>query len=825
MGPSGDSHPSSPSHLIPNPNLHTTRWIQEQRDLIQQKPSNYRRLNIPESSTSLSSLIPERDVPSSSSSTTAMGLQHRPSTGQGHFSPYNIPTPPLITTPEPKIPDLPHFGGGRLGSSSKLSEVEFAKYFPHGEQLTSDSSCPGSQMAYRDVSSLSGHQSGSSQAYPSYNMEKLSMEVEYHTQRSMAGLPVTSYLDHLTRKGEKQRFGSLGGGLHASELQEYEADEIDLLKQRMKLLFYEKQKEKDDLKQQQQQQQQLQQQESEMSMEQLEKPESTCSTGVKHLMEPSKSIEEDDDTSIFMDPEKFLHITKLRQDLASLRKLISEQRKRCREIHIAKDKEEMGLKQAESRFKAQSSRQFSNYMRPEDEAWWQRDQKRRIKEWDRIQVEKKEHLQRIELDEREAKAKLKAYEQHASEIKKQLQACEAQTKNSLDVGSSRHYNSTRAGQDLAESGDWVDPLRPLRVQSIDSITTGSSWISNENPDLSKDRVSLGSEANITGIGDASDVGHPSRTSPSGSHSNSSSPSLVASRWSSSGKLDPQDGPEVAASIRNPELSQNARLPWKSSTNMEQEERLRLLREDHVPSYDNIPTKSVPDRSQHLKHFQKEGQKTRDVADSSLHNFDKHSSKPSSYYSPYRSFKPLPEPFLDGSLSSSTPDVIPAVFQAQAKPFNSHSRQSLSTTGMPHHQAKAFSNRTDHADPEPSSLAYKYPVDSHPTLDQYPTNVRQGSHDIARSHSREGLLDVPEKLPATTSPSAYPSSRSGSRQSYLPVNTRRIPKPGPLASHKYSKERKKTVSVEEKSRLMHKDKYPTTGVPYPSRPVHRQQTEL
>ena len=723
--------------------------------------------------------------------------------------------------------DLPQYGGGLPSSSSKLSEVEFAKYFPHGEQLTSDSSCPGSQMAYRDISSLSGQQSGSSQAYPSYNMEKLSMEVEYHTQRSMAGLPVTSYLEHLTRKGDKQKFGSLGGGLHASELQEFEADEIDLLKQRMKLLFYEKQKEKEDLKHQQQQQQ-----ENEMSVEQLEKPESSTTT--KHLMEPSKSIEEDDDSSIFMDPEKFLHITKLRQDLASLRKLISEQRKRCREIHITKDKEEKSLKQAETRFKAQSSRQFSSYMRPDDEAWWQRDQKRRIKEWDRIQVDKKEHLQRIELDEREAKAKLKAYEQHASEIKKQLQACEAQTKNSLDVGSGRHYSSTRPGQELGESGDWVDPLHPLHVQSIDSITTGSSWISSENPDLAKDKVSLGSEANIAAIGEVSDVGHPSRTSPSGSHSNSSSPSLVASRWSSSGKLDPQEGPEVTASMRNPELSQNARLPWKVSNNSEQEERLRLLKEEHMHSYDNLPTKLIQERSQHLKQLKKEVQKTRDASDSSLHNFDKHSSKPlyrshhpdsSMNYTPYKSFKPLPEPLLDGSLSSATPDVIPAVFQAQAKPFNSHSRQSLPTTGVPHHQTKVFPNRTDHTELDPSSLAYPYPVELHPTLDQYSANIRQGSHDISRSHSREGLLDVPEKLSASTSSSAYPSSRGGSRQSYLPVNTRRIAKPVPFASHKYSKERRKPVSAEEKSRLMHKDKYPPAGVAYTSRPVHRQQTEL
>ena len=457
-----------------------------------------------------------------------------------HYGNYSPGTPPVQDLPEErergkdytKFQTLESSSPKLDSSSAGLSETDLSKYFAHSDQLTSDSSFyqGGSQLPYKDVNSVSGQPLGtqSLQSFgPSYHMDKLRMQVACHTQLTPGGeLPVVTLLEQLeVRRGKGE-----AGGLHPSELKQLDMDEIGLLKQRMKLLFYEQEKARKE-------------RETAAQVEGGQLPgkvghRSAWKTEMGELVEEVKAMEDDEEKveeeeeESMVDPDKFLQLTKLRSNLESLRKLISDQKKRCREIHFAREREEQSLRQAEAKFRAQNSRQFMPFVRPEDEARWQRDQRRRLKEWERIQLEKTRRLQQIDIEEHHARSKQKAYEQHYSEIKKQLQALETSVSPSLSrPRAGKHHvlgmTPKLPSHELPER-DWMGSAQPPRVMSTDSVNTSSTWFGTSNQNAGKGIPdSYGSESNIAVMGGDTSSTSNLLLSPSGRHSDASSPTTPA----------------------------------------------------------------------------------------------------------------------------------------------------------------------------------------------------------------------------------------------------------------------------------------------------------
>ena len=714
---------------------HIERWLQDQREIAhQQKPSGYHRISPPpKPSSSLSSLVvPEREEPSlpmpsssfnqklhnapqherylmtthhgSDVSDSRRGLHSKSS--YGNFNVINSAS---------KVVDPTY------SSTSSMSGIGFPKYPSPLDQLTSDSSITGnSQSRFKDIpSSLSCQPSDpdlNSQSYPSLMVEKLSMEVGYHTQMSSTGLSVSSVLDQLSRKGKK-------GELQRSELAELEVDEIQLEKQRMQLLFYQQEKERQD-------------QEAKVPL--VDRPLSGNSSLMWSAKDGTETKSLNDE---IMDPEKLLQVTKLKQELESLRRLISDQKKRCRELHFTKEREEQSLVNAEARFKSQNSRHLMPFMRPEDENKWHRDQKRRLKEWESFQSNKKDELHQLEVKECEAKTRLKALEQHASEIKKQLQACEGSAK-SHDLGSIHKI------QDLPEK-EWNESMgRPLRVVSTESITTGSSWISNEN--ISKDTISIGSESNIPSSVDFHVGG--AQNSPLGCRSDSSSPGPpFSTNWYH--RTDLHGSAELPTLMRNPELIHNVKNPISrgSSSAYEQEERVRMLKEEHLSSLDSIPSRTAEEKALQLRQLKREARRQQESPNHQLETVESYYPLHASRQWPHQPTSPshflplkstgsgLDISTMDSSLSSSTPDVVPQILAPPIRSI-SHSRQSSGGSGVGHDTQSYTKSRQHELGSRPqSSGSFVEPQHSrfHPG---YISHDYSTSVPLMRPQSRDGILE-------------------------------------------------------------------------------------
>lgn len=744
-----------PHVISPVPQIPTlmSKWLQEQREINQQKPSGYQRISVPHNiATSLSSLVPEREepalptLPSELMSDSSINHYHvtTPSGTDISDNQRNIRAPYSKLTLPSKQDDTSHLRS-RTDFTS-FNETGFAKYHSNDPLSPDLSLANSSQTPYKDVSSLSGHQSDldTSQAYPSLAREKLSMEVGYHTQLSSTGLSVSSVLDQLSRKGKKGDHG-----LQVSELQSLEVDEIQLEKQRMQLLFYRQQKEK--------------------------KEQELSSTLVEHQMPQQENVsmkwstkEQEDEDELLMNPEKLLLIARVKQELDSVRRLMNDQRKRCRELQFAKEREEQSLSEAETRFKPQN-RHFMPFMRPEDESRWQRDQKRKLKEWERLCSEKKEELHQIEVKEMQAKARLRALEQHASDLKKQLLICESKQVPSREV----------------PEKDWTERSRPLRVMSTDSITTGSSWLSNEN--ISKDTISIGSEYNIADY-------HVSgtRSPPLGCHSDSSSPGPFSTRWPP--RLPELHGStEIPTLMHNPDIAHNIKRAEysevrESSMSHEQEERLRVLKEEHnhhLSSLESIPSRSAKDKAIQLHQLKKEVHYLHDIPDYQTTDLSLRQS--SSAHSPMRpSVGSGGYDSRESSLSSSTPDVVPLMFTLPTK--------------VPHQQVTASSF----------------------TIDSLPNYQNTFQQSLLRSRSRDEISELRKQ----DEPLLDESLSGGHRYQLLDQDraNRKVPKTG--GPHSYSRGRPEPPSNEERGRLYREKGSATSQNSLPgSSYVQRQQTEL
>ena len=686
----------------------------------------------------MSSLIPEQDESAERTVahyrvTTPSGSDVSDNQSTAIRGPYSkIMTPTSSKQPLSVLP----------GHQSR-SRSDFMSGFNDGSYTDDLSNTSHSQTPFKDMlsNSLSGQTSevDNSQSYPSLAREKLSMEVGYHTQLSSTGLSVSSVLDHLPKKGKK---GGIG-----LQLQGLEVDEIELEKQRMQLLFYRQQKERKD---------------------QLD-PSTTAvddsQQGATDAWPPSSEQQYDgkgqgDEEDLLVEPEKLLQVAKIKQDLEYVRKMINDQRKRCRELQFAKERGEQSLNQAELRFKSQN-RHFMPFMRPEDEMRWQRDQKRKLKEWERFSAEKKNELHHIEVKEIEAKTRLRALEQHASDLKKQLATCETQM----------------SSRDIPER-DWgnrgSNNIRPIRVTSTESITTGSSWVSSEN--IPRDTTSIGSDIPEFQFGSII------RGSSLDCHSDSSSPKPFQPQW------HPRH-PEFHGSCESPTLMHNSDVAFnvktpKARVSSEQEERVRLLKEEHthhLSSLENIPSRSAKDKEIQVHHLKQEVRRLQDTpvyTGGGLGGYDSRES----------------------SLSSSTPDVVPVMY---APPLTARLLSS--------------DNKSDHHRPSSSSSIPNY---SRPSF-------QSQQQSLLKSRSRDELSrDIPERQQQQQSIEQHSGLLGGGdmqqRYQYPEQDSRsnrKVPKSG--GPHSYSRGRPEPPSSDDRS-----SRGRLSGTPQlTTRYVQRQQTEL
>ena len=724
----------SPSHLPSgssgNPQL--ARWIHEQQHLVQQKSLNYHKSGshtpYTESTPSISSHIPEREIPS----------HHLHQTLQNQFSSrpyasYQPDTPPeqdnpsgRHKTPERgKLQAIESLSPKLDVTSTGLDETDLSKYFAASDQMTSDGSYQdASQLPYNN--SLSAQPSGtqSTQSFgPSYHMDKLSMQVACHTQLTPGGeIPVVSVLEHLNGRKGKGEIGTL----HPSELKQLDMDDIGLLKQRMQLLFYEQKKKKEE--------RHMQEDGAEMSHVEVQGNRQGWKAGLgessndfpsKDNMDEAKKEDLSEDSSDLVDPDKLLQITKLRNDLDSLYKLISDQKRRCREIHFAREREEQSLRQAELKFRTQSSQQFMHFVRPEDETRWQRDQRRRLKEWERINLEKTRHLQQIDIDEHHARSKQKALEQHYSEIKRQLHTLEASVSPSCVRLQGEKVHATGLASKMHDypERDWMGG-RSSRVMSTDSINTSSSWMSADNHKALMD--TYGSESNIASMSSVDSSSAAMLHSPVGLRSETSSPSVLGdspSYW-----LPPRD----QTGHPSPEYGR-------------QESRLHALREEHQHHKMNssgMSSRSSEEKNAHLFKLKMEVQRVREQAKLQYHSPVQLKPSPSPLLPPsnasYHSYRREPDTFLypstpESSRPSSTPDIIPGSFTGslankQSNQHPTHGLQKSLSSVIPSHaeQLELEHSRSS------SNLHQQQAFGHAPNL--YPTNhaaynTRHPSHQV------------------------------------------------------------------------------------------------
>ena len=217
------------------------------------------------------------------------------------------------------------------------------------------------------------------------HLDRLSMDVMMHTQ--LSGASTQGGITSLIPKAKNVKATDGKPHLDRSDLKELDVDEIDLEKQRIRLMFYEQQK---------------QENKSGKPVEEV-----SC-----HRSEPLDLEPLEDE-----DKEEHLSIEQMKQELESLDLIVSDQKRRYREIKMAREREEQSLKQAEKDLFTEIS--------PNDQHQWHVEQKRRLREREKLKSEQNERLKHLQNDEHKAKSRLKAIEAQTAVIRQQLQRAEA----------------------------------------------------------------------------------------------------------------------------------------------------------------------------------------------------------------------------------------------------------------------------------------------------------------------------------------------------------------------------------------------------------------
>ena len=422
LSPSQLSDPRFPPHT--NPQM--AKWIREQNALHQsEKGSEVEAFG----STSSISNIAERDIRAGSPVPSFATSSSRPTRGSLERHLYRTGSPPVRDSSGP-----PSRQNDRHSPFDMLESYEghtmsdtgskFSDYSIEPEYNMPPKSAPPTNLhhrpSYKDAfnASISSQPMANSltpfsqQHNPSQqaHLDKLSMDVMYHTQLSGASLSgISSIVPRLQQsKGDRPYLGKV-------HLKELDGDEIDMEKQRIKLMFYEKQN-RDRV---------LQEQEGTTS------PKQGSSSGGSRTGYPSSPITrdfqsppnlKDEAAKAFLDEEDTSpNTTHLLQELETLEQLAVEQRRRYKEFRFARERESLNLKQAEVRFQEQELLgPGSLSMNPVHQERWQKEQKKRLRSLERFRAEQKDKMQKIEAEEHRAKSKLKALEANILTLRQQL---------------------------------------------------------------------------------------------------------------------------------------------------------------------------------------------------------------------------------------------------------------------------------------------------------------------------------------------------------------------------------------------------------------------
>ena len=424
-------------------------------------------------------------------------------------------------------------------SASKFSDYSAE---PEYNVPPPQSAPPVSTISYKDAfntsNSLCSQQMSSSLTPygPSQQMDKLSTDVMYHTPQSGASLSgISSIMPRLLQgRGGKPYLGRV-------HLKELDGDEIDLEKQRIKLMFYEKKNEERVLREEEEISSQAQDAPSPATSRKVypSSPPGPPPVSTAHKFEIPTSLEEGHGNgfSAFSDPEVPLpDPKKLLEDLETLEHMASEQRRRCKELSVAREKENLDLKRAEVEFKEQElldpgpgTGGTSVSMAQQER--WQKEHKKRLRHLERYRLAQRDKMRRMDADERHATAKLEAYEYQIYEIRQQLEAIGNHRSSSVAIveshlqsygrPSERSFSRTTSGCSTSFPGDMqaredkifqtiseVDEAKPerewpqqdhqktnpARFVSTESINSSSVVGTTEVPEFSREIVNTISES-------------------------------------------------------------------------------------------------------------------------------------------------------------------------------------------------------------------------------------------------------------------------------------------------------------------------------------------
>ena len=488
-----ESHLTSSQHTDPRFPPHTNpqfaKWIMEQNALHQSEKGS--EIDALESTLSVSN-IPERDLGAGSPVPSYTTTSSRPTRGSFDQHTYRTGSPPVRDTVGP-----PSRQNDRHSPFDLLESFEAHTMSDNGSKMSDYSADPDYNMppksapptsmhhpSYRDAyngslssqAMLNSLTPYSQQQQPSQqaHLDKLSMDVMYHTQLSGASLSgISSVVSRLQRmKGNEPYLGRV-------HLKELDGDEIDMEKQRIKLMFYEKQN----------QERTLQEQGRTVSPQ----PDIATSATSRKVY-PSSPIARDyhsppnlKEGATNAAPVEKTHSpgkAKILRELETLEHMVLEQKRKYKEYRYARERESLNLKQAELKFREHEllgpgsiSMSHSHHER------WQKEQKRRLRELEQFRTEQKDKMQKIENDEHRAKLKLKALEAQITIMKEQLMSAEQSHSSSasfLDIHPTEAYHPDHLPSKLP-------PEQPRGTSLASAGAAGTSRYRNEHSTLRIDQ--------------------------------------------------------------------------------------------------------------------------------------------------------------------------------------------------------------------------------------------------------------------------------------------------------------------------------------------------
>ena len=251
---------------------------------------------------------------------------------------------------------------------------------PHMSYKDAFNACLSSQQMSNSLTPYSQQQIPSQPGH----LDKLSMDVLYHTQQSGASLSgISSIVPQLLQaKGGKPYLGKV-------HLKELDGDEIDLEKQRIKLMFYEKKNEERTL---------CEEEESSPTQEagtvSPQKAFTSSSPPNAHQFQPHTDLEEERGNVFFDEDGQIPETRDLLQELETLEHMAAEQRRRCKELKYARERESLNLKKAEVEFQEQELLEpaaggvMSTSIIHQER--WQKEQNKRLRQLERFRAEQKD---------------------------------------------------------------------------------------------------------------------------------------------------------------------------------------------------------------------------------------------------------------------------------------------------------------------------------------------------------------------------------------------------------------------------------------------------